>query len=90
MTEPVVFPSSKIRYRMDHSKYRGSSFRGVSKNGKAWQVLIMLESQKVYLCNTEEPILAAKLYDLTVLQTKGLKAKVNFQYTKSELLSILF
>lgn len=75
---------------MDHSKYRGSNYRGVSRNGKAWQVLIMLDSQKIYLCNTDDPVLAAQLYDLVVIQMKGLKAKVNFTYTKAQLLAILF
>jgi len=49
----------------------------------------MIETQKVYLCNTEDPVIAARLYDIAVIQTRGLKAKVNFDYNKAQLLAIL-
>lgn len=49
----------------------------------------MIETQKVYLCNTEDPNIAARLYDIAVIQTRGLKAKVNFDYTKAQILAIL-
>ena len=49
----------------------------------------MIETQKVYLCNTEDPVIAARLYDIAVIQTRGLKAKVNFDYTKAQILAIL-
>ena len=49
----------------------------------------MIETQKVYLCNTEDPVIAARLYDIAVIQTRGLKAKVNFDYNKAQILAIL-
>ena len=33
--------------------------------------------------------LAALMYDITIIQTKGLSAHVNFKYTKNEIASIL-
>ena len=50
----------------------------------------MIEAEKIYLCTTTDPNRAALLYDVVILQVKGFQAKVNFTYTKEELLSILF
>jgi hypothetical protein len=65
-------------------------YRGVSVNGKAWQVLIMIDSEKIYLCTLNDPIKGAQLYDLAIIQAKGLNSKINFSYTKVQLLAILF
>ena len=50
----------------------------------------MIDSEKIYLCTTHDPHIAALLYDITVIQAKGLSSKVNFMYSKDELLAILF
>jgi hypothetical protein len=50
----------------------------------------MIDSEKIYLCTTNDPHIAALLYDITVIQAKGLSSKVNFMYSKDELLAILF
>lgn len=50
----------------------------------------MIETEKIYLCTTENPHLAALIYDIVIIQCKGLTAKVNFNYSKKELLGILF
>lgn len=49
----------------------------------------MIDSEKIYLCTTDNPHQAAQLYDAVIIQAKGLGAKLNFSYTKSELLAIL-
>ena len=90
MSEVVIQSSQKINHGKFHPHYRGSIYRGVSRNGKSWQVLIMIDSEKVYLVSTDDPQQAALLYDIVVIQAKGLNAKVNFSYTKEELLGILF
>lgn len=70
--------------------YRGTNFRGVSKNGRCnWQILTMIDGDKVYVGTVDNIYKAAIIYDIVSIQTKGLKAKTNFIYRKSELLAIL-
>ena len=71
--------------------YRGTNFRGVSRNGRCnWQILTMIDGQKVYLGTVDNILKAAILYDIVSIQAKGLKAKTNFIYNKRELLAILY
>ena len=68
---------------------RGSKFRGVSRNGNQWQVLIMVNKKKRYVgsyCKEEE---AAQNYDKVALQHHGNKAKTNFFYSESGIEKIL-
>ena len=70
--------------------YRGTNFRGVSKNGRCnWQILTMIDGEKVYVGTVDNIYKAAIIYDIVSIQTKGHKAKTNFLYRKSELLAIL-
>ena len=50
----------------------------------------MIDSEKIYLCTLNDPIKGAQLYDLAIIQAKGLNSKINFSYTKVQLLAILF
>ena len=50
----------------------------------------MIDSEKIYLCTTDDPYQAALLYDIVIIQAKGLSSKINFDYSKTELLAILF
>ena len=70
-------------------KPRSSKYRGVSKNGKHWQVLIMIKKKKRYIGNFIEEEEAAREYDKIAIQFHGPKAKTNFQYSKEEINSIL-
>lgn len=83
MDQVIVRSGEKINHGRFHDKYRGSQFRGISRNGKSWQVLIMIDSEKIYLCSNNDPYKAANLYDLAVVQAKGLGAKPNFPWTKA-------
>lgn len=49
----------------------------------------MVDGQKVYLGTVDNIFKAAVLYDIVTIQTKGLRAKCNFNYTKLELLAML-
>ena len=70
--------------------YRGTAFRGVSRNGKeSWQILTMIQGGKAYLATVDNIFYAAILYDMLSIQTKGIKAKSNFNYTKRELLALM-
>lgn len=37
-----------------------------------------------------DPLKAALLYDLAIIQAKGKSSKINFDYTRAQLLAILF
>lgn len=67
---------------------RGSKYRGVSKNGNQWQVLIMVNKKKRYIGNYKTEDEAASSYDIVAIQNHGKKAKTNFYYTPEEILKI--
>ena len=72
-----------------NNKPRGSKFRGVSRNGNQWQVLIMVNKKKRYVGSYSKEEDAARAYDKVALQNHGSKAKTNFDYTKKEVEEIL-
>lgn len=49
----------------------------------------MIDGDKFYVGTVDDMHKAAVIYDVLSIQTKGRKAKTNFNYTKNELLSIL-
>ena len=69
---------------------RGSKYRGVSKNGNQWQVLIMINKKKRYIGNYRNEEEAATSYDIVAIQNHGSKAKTNFYYTPEEIQRIKF
>ena len=73
--ETVFDPNAKIRRKKTKSKsnFRGSNYRGVSANGKSWQVFIVINKNKNYAgCeNTQEA--AALLYDKLAIVFHGIK-----------------
>ena len=72
-----------------NTKPRGSRYRGVSKNGSQWQVLIMVKKKKRYLGSFSKEEEAARAYDKVALQNHGNKAKTNYDYTKKKKKKIL-
>lgn len=50
----------------------------------------MVEKEKIYLCSTNDLDKAALLYDMTIIQIKGLQSKTNFNYSGAELAAMLF
>ena len=68
---------------------RGSKYRGVSKNGKKWQVQLLGNLRKRYLGSISSEQAAAKLYDYYAILTHGLNAKTNFSYTKLEVQNLV-
>ena len=72
-----------------NNKPRGSKYRGVSRNGNQWQVLIMVNKKKRYVGSYSREEDAARAYDKVALQNHGSKAKTNFDYTKKEVEEIL-
>jgi hypothetical protein len=70
-------------------KPRGSRYRGVSRNGNQWQVLIMVNKKKRYVGSYSNEEEAARAYDKVALQNHGTKAKTNFDYVDEEVKRIL-
>ncbi len=81
--ENKIFSICKLKKDNSRGKshiYRGSKYRGVTKNGKTWQVLIMINRCKKYFgkFNSEES--AAKAYDELAMKFHGGKARLNFPH----------
>lgn len=70
-------------------KERTSKYRGVSKNGSKWQVLIMINNKKNYLGSYLTEELAARVYDIQAIKSWGIKAKTNFVYNNIQIKQIL-
>ena len=70
------------------TKKRSSKYRGVSKNGNKWQVLMMVNNKKCYLGNYPSEDLAARIYDIQAIKSWGIKARTNFAYNKNQLTKI--
>ena len=60
--------------------YRGSKYRGVSRNGKTWQVLIMVNRNKNYIGNFKSEDEAARAYDEYAMKFHKNKARLNFAH----------
>jgi len=85
----VVKPYSKVFKGDEVRNFRGSKFRGISKNGNSWQILVMINRQKKYLGTLPSEEQAARFYDRVSIQYQGLKAKTNFAYTAAQVDQIL-
>ena len=84
-----IFYIKKIKDREKEAKeekrlkkyiYRGSKYRGVSRNGKTWQVLIMINRNKNYIGNFKSEEEAAKAYDEYAMKYHKNKARLNFSH----------
>lgn len=52
--------------------------------------MMMIDQEKIYLGTYDDPQKAAVLYDLAIIQAKGLDAKVNYNYNKIQIMAMLF
>jgi len=65
-----------------------SKYRGVSRNGSNWQVLIMANNKKYYKGNYPSEELAARVYDIHAIKMRGIKARTNFPYNNVQIKNI--
>ena len=68
---------------------RSSRYRGVSRNGNQWQVLIMLKRGKSYVGSYTSEEFAARIYDILAIKYRGIKARTNFKYSSEQIKTIL-
>ena len=67
---------------------RSSQYRGVSKNGYQWQVLMMINNSKYYIGSYPSEELAARIYDILAIKNRGVKARTNFVYNNDQIKKI--
>ena len=79
----------KPNQSMSEDAFRGSRYRGVSKNKNKWQMMIMMNQKKVYMGTISNEIDAARYYDQIAIMCQGLSAKTNFEYTGKEIKMII-
>lgn len=62
-SEMVIAPHKKVFKGNNVTNFRGSKYRGISKNGNSWQILLMVNRKKKYLGTLPTEELAASFYD---------------------------
>ena len=66
-----------------------SNYRGVSRNGSNWQVLIMVSNIRYYIGSYPCEDLAARIYDIHAIKKRGIRAKTNFPYNDTQIKNII-
>lgn len=85
--ENVIIIKGSTRFK--NQTGRGSKYRGVSKNGNKWQVLVMGNQRKSYSGSIVTEKEAAKVYDKLAIRNLGLRAKTNFDYKRKDIIKII-
>ena len=78
----------KRKYTKEKKSNRKSLYRGVSKNGKNWQTIILTKYGKAYIGTYPTQEIAARVYDFISIKNKGIKAKTNFIYNIHQIQNI--
>ena len=78
-TKAIKNPSNK------GDKFRGSNYRGVSANGKSWQVFIVINKWKWYAGCVEKEEKAASIYDRLAIIFHGLKVRIKILWHRQKL-----
>ena len=79
-TNKYIIESKKKEKPIKISKNRGSSYRGVTKNGNKWQTILSFNNKSEYYGVYETPDIAARVHDVIAIKKRGIKAKTNFKY----------
>lgn len=80
MNKLLIKTKIKPKEIIFEKKRRSSRYRGVSKNGSKWQVIISSKYNKGYIGNYETQEIAARVYDIISIKNKGIKARTNYEY----------
>ena len=84
----IIKPKIKKNDIVLERKKRSSLYRGVSKNGSNWQVIISSKYNKGYIGIYKTEEIAARIYDIISIKRKGIKAKTNFEYNIHQIQNI--
>ena len=87
------YSTSRSLKKLKQSKFEirkktSSKYRGVSKNGNKWQVLIMKNNKKYYKGSYLSEEIAARIYDIMAIKYFGIKARTNFIYNHIQIKKI--
>ena len=87
------YSTSRSLKKLKQSKFEirkktSSKYRGVSKNGNKWQVLIMINNKKYYKGSYLSEEIAARIYDIMAIKNFGIKARTNFIYNHIQIKKI--
>lgn len=87
------YSTSRSLKKLEQSKFEirkktSSKYRGVSKNGNKWQVLIMKNNKKYYKGSYLSEEIAARIYDIMAIKNFGIKARTNFIYNHIQIKKI--
>ena len=85
----------KLAQTKNMQNFRGSKYRGPSKNRRKWQVMKMVNKETVRIGAIETEQDAARIYDILAILTEGLtvsvknynifQARTNFNYTMEQI-----
>lgn len=87
----IIIEANLPKKNHNHIKnnFRGSKYRGPSKNRKKWQVMKMINKETVRIGGIKSELEAARIYDFLAILTEGLNAKTNFNYNVEQLYIII-
>jgi len=90
-TGKVIIEAQLPRKNHNNTKndFRGSKYRGPSKNRKKWQVMKMINKETVRIGAVKTELDAARIYDFLAILTEGLIAKTNFNYNVEQIQIIM-
>ena len=79
MNKYLINKKTKKNYS-PKKRIRKSIYRGVTKNGKKYQVILSYKRNNKYYGVYPTGEIAARAYDIISIKNKGIKAKTNFKY----------
>ena len=75
MNKSLIIQKIKKNDGIICKKKRSSLYRGVSKNGNYWQVIISSKYGKGYVGLFKTQEIAARIYDIISIKNKGIKRR---------------
>ena len=89
INKSLLKQKNKKNEEVVEKRKRSSIYRGVSKNGSNWQVIIYSKYNKGYIGVYKTQEIAGRIYDIISIKNKGIKAKTNFEYNIHQIQNII-